>query len=49
MNFRKTNLKLIGNITVEDPNTVSISKDFLFHVSKFLEKMVFQLLFEIVK
>ena len=49
MNFRKTNLKLIGHITVEDPNTVSISKDILFHVSKFLEKMVFQLMFEIIK
>ena len=41
MNSRKTNLKLI---TVE----VSISKDILFHVSKFLEKMVFQLMFEII-
>ena len=46
MNNRKTNLKLI---TVEVPNTASISKDILFHVSKFLEKMVFQLMFEIIK
>ena len=38
MNSRKTNLKLIKNITVEVPNTVSISKDILFHVSTFLGK-----------
>ena len=49
MNSRKTNLKLIENITVEALNTASISKDILFHVSRFLEKMVFQLMFEIVK
>ena len=49
MNTRKTNLKLIENITVEVPNTASISKDIMFHVSKFLEKMVFQFMFEIVK
>ena len=49
MNSRKTNWKLIENITVEVPNTASISKDILFHVSKFLEKMVFQLMFEIIK
>ena len=30
-------------------NTMSISKDILFHVSKFLEKMPFQLLLEIIK
>ena len=48
MNSRNTNLKLIENITVEVPNTVSISKDILFHVSKFLEKMVFQFMFEII-
>ena len=50
MNSRiKTNWKLIENITVEVPNTVSISKDILFHVSKFLEKIVFQPMFEIIK
>ena len=42
-------LKLIENITVEVPNTASISKDILFHVSEFLEKIVFQLMFEIIK
>ena len=42
-------LKLIENITVEIPNTASISKDILFHVSEFLEKIVFQLMFEIIK
>ena len=41
--------KLIENIKVEVPNTVLISKDILFHVSKFLEKMVFQLIFKIIK
>ena len=46
MNSKKTNLKLIENITVQVPNTASISKDILFHVSKFLEKMIFQLMFE---
>ena len=35
MNSRKTNWKLIENITVEVPNTQSISKNILFHVSKF--------------
>ena len=49
MNSRKADLKLIENITFEVPNTASISKDILFHVSKFLEKMVFQLMFEIIK
>ena len=49
MNSRKTNLKLIENIKVEDPNTASISKDILFHVFKFPEKMVFQLMFGIIK
>ena len=33
----ETNLKLIENITVEVPKRASISKDILFHVSKFLE------------
>ena len=42
-------LKLIENITVEVPNTASISKDIMFHVSEFLEKVVFQLMFEIIK
>ena len=49
MNSRKTNLRLIENITVQVPNTASISKYILFHVSKFLEKMIFQLMFEIIK
>ena len=49
MNSAKTNLKLIENITVQVPNTTSISKDILFNVSKFLEKMVFQLMFEIIR
>ena len=38
MNSRKTNLRLIENITVQVPNTASTSKDILLHVSKFLEK-----------
>ena len=46
MNSKKTNLTLIENITVQVPNTASVSKDILFHVSKFLEKMMFQLMFE---
>ena len=46
MNSKKTNLILIENITVQFPNTASVSKDILFHVSKFLEKMIFQLMFE---
>ena len=49
MNSRKTNLRLIKNITVYGPNTASVSKDILFHVSKFLEKMIFQLMFKIIK
>ena len=49
MNSRKTKRKLIENITVEVPNTASMSQDILFHVFKFLEKMVFQLLFQIIK
>ena len=49
MSSRKTNLKLIENITVEVPNTVSLSKDILFHVSKFLEKLVFHFMFEVIK
>ena len=47
MNNRRR--KLIENIKVEVPNTVLISKDILLHVSKFLEKMVFQLIFKIIK
>ena len=49
MNSRKTNLRLIENITVQVPNTASISKGILLHVSKFFEKMIFQLMFEIIK
>ena len=48
MNSRKTNLRLIENITVQVPNTAPASKDILFYVSKFLEK-IFQLMFEIIK
>ena len=49
MSRKKTNLRLIENITVQVPNTASVNKDILFHVSKFLEKIVFQLMFEIIK
>ena len=49
MNSKKSNLRLIENITVQVPNTASINKDILFHVSQFLEKMVFQLMFQIIK
>ena len=35
MNSRKTNLRLIENITVQVPYTVSISNGILFHVSNF--------------
>ena len=49
MNSKKTNLKLIENITVQVPNMASISKDVLLHVFEFLEKMIFQWMFEIVK
>ena len=45
MNSGKTNLRLIENITFQVPNTASISKSILFHVSKYLEKMIFQLMF----
>ena len=49
MNSRETDLRLIQNITVQVPNTVSISKGILFCVSQFLEKMIFQLMFQIIK
>ena len=49
MSRKKTNLRLIENITVQVPNTASVNKDILFHVSKFLEKIIFQLMFEIIK
>ena len=49
INSGKTNLKLIENITIQVPNTASISNGILLHVSKFLEKMIFQLMFEIIK
>ena len=49
MNSRKTNLRSTGNIAVQIPNTASISKFILFHVSKFLEKIIFQFMFEIIK
>ena len=49
MYTRKTNLRLIENITIQVPNTALISKGILLHVSLFLEKMIFQLTFEIIK
>ena len=49
MNSRKANLRLIENTTVQVPNMVSISKGILFHVRKLLEKMIFQLKFDIFK
>ena len=50
MNSRNvTNLRLIENVTVQVPDSVSISKILLFHVSKFLEKIIIQFMFEIIK
>ena len=49
MNSRKINLRLIENITVQVSNTASISRDIFLHVSKFLEKMIFQFMFGIIK
>ena len=49
MNSRTTNLKLIRNITIEVANMASVGKNILFYVSKFLEKVVFQLMLEIIK
>ena len=49
MNSRKTKLRLIENITVQVCYTASISNGILFHVSNFFEKMIFQLMFEIIK
>ena len=43
MGRKKTNLRLTENITVQVPNTASISKDTLFHLSKFIEKIIFLL------
>ena len=48
MNRRKTNLRLIKNIRIQVPNTASMSKGILLNVSKFFEKMTFQLKFEII-
>ena len=48
MNSRKSNLRLIENITVQVSNTASVIKNILFHVSKFIEKMMVQLMFEII-
>ena len=45
MDSRKANLRLTENITFQVPNTGSISKSILLHVSKYLEKMIFQLMF----
>ena len=50
MNSRNlTNLRLIENIAVQVPNTLLVRKSLLFHVFKFLEKIIFQLRFEIIK
>ena len=50
MNSRNlTNLRLIENITVQVPNTVLVRKSLLFHVFNFLEKIIIQLRFEIIK
>ena len=50
MNSRNlTNLRLIANITVQVPNTVLVRKSLLFHVFNFLEKIIIQLRFEIIK
>ena len=54
MNSRKTNLKLIENITgyildIEVPNMASISKNILFSVFMILEKMFFQLIIEFIR
>ena len=49
MNSRKTNLRLIQNIAVQAPNAASISKGILLHISRFFEKMIFQLIFEIIQ
>ena len=49
MSSRKTNFKLIESIPGQVPNTASIRKRILFHVSQFLEKIIFQLMFEIIK
>ena len=54
MNSRKTNLKLIENITgyildLEVPNMASISKNILFSVFMILEKMFFQLIIEFIR
>ena len=48
MNSKKTNLKSIEKISVQVPNTASISKDIFFLVSKFLVKMIFQLTFGVI-
>ena len=44
MNSRKTNLRLTENVTIQVPNTASISKGILLRVSKFLEKMMFEII-----
>ena len=49
MNIRKINLRLIENIIIQVSNMASISKGILLHVSMFLEKMIFQLMSEIIK
>ena len=49
MNIRKINLRLIENIIIQVSNMASISKGILLHVSTFLEKMIFQLMSEIIK
>ena len=49
MNSTKTNLRLIEKIIVLVSNTASIKQKYYVHVSEFLEKMIFQLMFEIIK
>ena len=45
MNSRKTNLRLIENIATQVPNTA-----FAFaKANAFLERMIFQLMFKIIK
>ena len=43
MNSRKTNLRLIENITVQVPNTALIKKVFCSMFLSFLKNMIFQL------
>ena len=50
MNSRKPNLKLTENITVSQvPNTASLSNSEISSQLSFLKKMIFQVMFEIIK